>query len=143
MKDKRDNISTAELKERIAAHGMKCTSQRIAIYNAMLQLRHPSAEEVYHSIENENPSISLSTVYNSLETFANNKLIGKLMTRDGKKRYCGKPEPHAHLCYEDSGELIDYFDPSLQECITGYFEINSIPDFAINDVQIIITGKRC
>lgn len=135
------NYSLAEIKEKITNHGMKCTSQRIAIYQALLSSDHPSAEEVYDDIEKDFPSISLSTVYNTLETFAETKLIGKIKTSNGKMRYDVRIEPHAHLYCKKSEKAIDYFDDELQEMIIKHIKKKKIPNFNIGDIQIQINGK--
>ncbi len=72
------NYSYTEIKSKIGAHDLKCTSQRLNIYNVLLSLDHPVVEEVYEAIRTDNPSISLSTVYNTLETFVKHGLIWKI-----------------------------------------------------------------
>jgi Fur family peroxide stress response transcriptional regulator len=134
------DYSLRDVKDRIVAHGMKGTTQRIAIYKVMISSDHPSVEEVYTKIEKEYPGISLSTVYNTLEKFAETKLIGKVKTGNGKMRYDGRIEPHAHMYYTKTGKLVDYFDDQLQKMIRNHFSKKHIPDFSIDEIQILING---
>ena len=63
-------MTTSQIKEKITACGLKGTHQRIAIYDALLSLEnHPTAEKIYNSIKKKYPTISLGTVYKTLETF--------------------------------------------------------------------------
>lgn len=135
------DYSLPEIKEKISMYGMKCTSQRIAIYQALLSSDHPSVENVYDVIGKDYPSISLSTVYNALETFAEKKLIGKIKTSNGKMRYDVRIEPHAHLYFKETKKVVDYFDDDLQSMIKKHFAKKNIPNFSIADVQILINGK--
>lgn len=135
------DYSLAEIKAKISGHGMKCTSQRIAIYQALLYSDHPYVEEIYADIEKAYPSISLSTVYNTLETFAEKKLIGKIKTNNGKMRYDVRIEPHAHLYCSKSEKVIDYFDDELQKLIKNHFAKKNIPNFSIGDIQVLLNGK--
>ena len=121
---------------------MKCTSQRIAIYKELLAKDHQSAEEIHDRVIKTHPSISLSTVYNSLETFCDKTLIGKVNSGEGKMRYSWVLNPHAHLYCNKSKELIDYIDDELQEKIAKHLAQGKIPDFNIWEVQIVISGEK-
>ncbi|MGH1364049.1 MAG: Fur family transcriptional regulator [Calditrichia bacterium] len=96
--------------------GLNVTYQRILIYKSLIKTRsHPTAEEIYSDVKLEYPSISLATVYKTLETLAENKLIGKVTPLHDLARYDGDTEPHHHLvCLECRG-VSDIHDPSLNK----------------------------
>ncbi|PHJ36752.1 hypothetical protein P378_20455, partial [Desulforamulus profundi] len=51
--------------------GLKLTPQRLAILNLLEgNAKHPSAEEIYNQLKPQYPSLSLATVYNTLEILA-------------------------------------------------------------------------
>jgi len=77
---------------------LSVTPQRIIIYKELLGNRnHPSPEEIYNSIKEENPSISFATVYNTLETFEKHGFIKKVTPLHTKVRYDTIIEPHHHM----------------------------------------------
>ena len=50
--------------------GLKVTPQRIAVYNMLLgTTAHPNAEMIYKTLEPTNPTMSLATVYKTLDFF--------------------------------------------------------------------------
>jgi len=54
----------------LASKKLKITHQRIVVYQALiLSKNHPTAEQIYDFIKSKNPSITLATVYKTLETF--------------------------------------------------------------------------
>ena len=58
---------------------------------------HPSAEEVYASVRQEIPNISLATVYKALEALVDCGLAAKLSNCDGPARYDHRSDAHYHL----------------------------------------------
>ncbi len=54
----------------LRSEGFKVTPQRIAIYDALRgHHNHPTAEMIYHSLRPTHPSMSLATVYKTMEIF--------------------------------------------------------------------------
>ena len=54
----------------LRSQGFKVTPQRIAIYDALRGHHdHPTAEMLYHTLRPEHPSMSLATVYKTMEIF--------------------------------------------------------------------------
>lgn len=104
-------------REEIAAlfreHGIKVTPQRLAVYEILNQSRnHPSAEQIFRRLVAQNPAISLSTVYKTLDTLRNAGLILLLNVGEDSHRYDGNPEPHGHLVCT-SCHRVDDLDESL------------------------------
>jgi Fur family transcriptional regulator, peroxide stress response regulator len=69
------------LKAKLLEFNLKATQQRIVIYEALLRIKnHPAAETIYEEIKLNNPSISLGTVYKTLDTFVSVGLAVKVMS---------------------------------------------------------------
>ena len=87
----------------ITNKGLKVTHQRIVVYQVLLTSKnHPTADQIYDSIKESYPSISLATVYKTLDTLAENQLINKVSTPQGTMRYDARIEnhkPHLYLKY--------------------------------------------
>jgi len=65
-----------KLKHILSSAGLKATVQRLIILDALSDnYNHPTAENIYKKIKKEYPSISLSTVYNTLEIFRKHGLV--------------------------------------------------------------------
>ncbi|MBN2776960.1 MAG: transcriptional repressor [Bacteroidales bacterium] len=128
--------------EKIINAGLKTTVQRIAILDFLENSDvHPSAEMVFNYITEKYPTVTLSTVYNTLEKFVENKIINKVFTIQGKARYDAKNEKHHHLFDKNTGEFIDVFDDGLNDVVEKYLKEHKISNFKIDDFQINFTGK--
>lgn len=96
------------LTEQFRAQGLKVTPQRQSIFRALAgATAHPTAEAVYATVSAELPTISLRTVYQTLNDLA---AMGELSTLDlgtGSTRFDPNTEPHHHLVCEDCGRIDD------------------------------------
>lgn len=88
--------------------GLKLTPQRLAILDYLKENReHPSAETIFKSIRERFPTISFSTVYNTLSALAKNGALQELTIDPGKKRFDPNSEPHHHLICIRCKKIID------------------------------------
>jgi Fur family transcriptional regulator, peroxide stress response regulator len=131
-----------ELKERLAANGLKVTSQRLFIYQCLITHHdHPSAEIIFERIKKDQPGISLATVYKTLETLVASGLAKKVKTGDDLLRFDAKTENHSHLYCSNTNQIIDYEDNELQQIIEAYFERKKFENFKVSDFQLQINGE--
>lgn len=92
----------------LIAHNIKPSVQRIAIMEYILTHRtHPSADEVYTKLSTVMPTLSKTTVYNTLKLFAENG-AALLLTID-EKNVCfdGDTSPHSHFLCKKCGKIYD------------------------------------
>lgn len=91
-----------------ARHGLRCTSQRRAIYEALRNTAaHPTAEALYRQVLNGTNSVSLATVYNTLDVLAEHGLVQKIPSEHGCFRYDANIDEHLHLRIAETGEIHD------------------------------------
>src|SRR5271165_1627199 len=86
------------LRQALGKAGWRYTRQRAAIYDHIHSTtEHPTAEEVFRTVRQQIPNLSLATVYNSLEALVDAGLATKLTSSDGPARYDGRLDAHYHL----------------------------------------------
>src|SRR5262249_42725221 len=99
--------------------GWRFTRQRAAVFDYLRSVDcHPSAEEVYSSVRQEIPKISLATVYKALEALVDAGLASKLAGAAGPAGYDCRRDAHYHLRCLRTGRIRDLetpFDPRLLE----------------------------
>ena len=123
-------IQLDEFVEVCRTKNLNITYQRIKIYEALSKIdTHPSAEDIYKIVKKEYPSISLATVYKTLETFAENNLISKVNFLHDLARYDGNTSPHHHLVCVKCKKIVDVNDKRLQEI--------KIPESSKNGFQML------
>ena len=136
-------LTFEEIRTKLSSCGLKSTQQRIVIYDAVSRsLEHPSAEKIYESVKVDNPSISLATVYKTLETLIEAGLVSRVMNEDGTMRYDANLNSHNHIYCTNTKEIIDYEDPELGELIKNYFESKNITNLKIKEISVQINGEK-
>ena len=127
----------------LSEKGLKVTHQRIVVYQALLfTKKHPTAEQVYESIKEHYPTISLATVYKTLETLAENKLINKVSTPQGTMRYDARIDNHNHIYISNTHEILDYDDEELKEILLQYLKKKNFNNLNITDFKLQIKGEK-
>ena len=136
-------MSTAEkYKDRLTDMGLKVTPQRIAVLEAMNELKsHPSTDAIIDYIRRNHPSIATGTVYKTLELFVDKGILKRVKTEKDVMRYDSVTEKHHHLYCFESNRIEDYYDDELNRLITDYFRQKKIPNFTVQDVKLQISGK--
>lgn len=123
--------------------GMKATVQRLVTLKELLQCSsHPTAEELHTRITISNPTISLATVYKTLDTLVENNLASRVHTTDGYMRYDGNTNSHNHIFCSNTNEIIDYEDKDLSRLLIEYFNKKAVKNLKIEDIQVQINGKK-
>ena len=96
------------LAARLRVAGFRVTASRLAILDALERDRtHPGAWEIHRALRPSHPSLSLSTVYLTLDAFAQAGLARRLPGRDGHLRVDSTCEAHDHAVCRGCGEIID------------------------------------
>jgi len=89
-------------------HGMKVTPQRLEILRFLeTHHTHPSAEDIYHELKKRNPSLSKTTVYNTIQALIDCGLIHSLGIGTHEARFDSVINPHHHLLCRVCGDVID------------------------------------
>lgn len=94
--------------------GYKVTPQRIAVYDILMNTKeHPTVEAIYNKLQPTYPTMSLATVYKSLEMFKDLNLVQELNVGEDKFRYDANTKPHPHVICVSCGRVEDVDDELL------------------------------
>jgi Fur family peroxide stress response transcriptional regulator len=108
--------SDASIIEALRSKGYKATLQRIAICRIAFNSRaHPSAQQVYNEVKKIHPTVSLATVYKTLEVLRELDLVQELNFPKGQARFDSYMNPHINLICLKCGNIIDADDTTMQE----------------------------
>lgn len=131
------------IRRKITDSGLKATHQRILIYDVLESAsNHPTAEELHRIVKTRNLTISLGTVYKTLDSLIEKKMVRKVASPEGKMRYDAKMTSHSHIYYSDTNEIVDYEDEGLTKLVTNYLKQKNLNNSEINEVSIYINAKR-
>jgi Fur family peroxide stress response transcriptional regulator len=88
--------------------GLKVTPQRIAILTFLDGNKsHPSVDEIHREVSRAFPTISLATVYNTLETLEKLGEVQSLSIDPSRKRFDPEMSAHHHVRCERCGTIRD------------------------------------
>jgi Fe2+ or Zn2+ uptake regulation protein len=109
--------SPAELTEMFRSRGLKVTPQRQSIFRVLHDAdHHPSADAVYAAVSAEMPTISLRTVYQTLNDLVSMGELQQLELGTGAARFDPNTGGHHHLVCTGCGKVRDlHLDPSPLE----------------------------
>jgi len=127
----------AALQQRCRESGMNLTPQRIAIYRALVEAEdHPSPEELFERVRPGMPTLSLGTIYKTLEALARLDLVAELPATGDRRRYDANMQRHHHLICTRCGRVMDYDDPGLSRLPPPA----RIPGFEAHHVSVHVHG---
>lgn len=87
---------------------LKITPQRLVVMKYLDEHRtHPTADRIYSDLKQNNPSLSKTTVYNSLDTLQKNHIIQSITISSSEQRYDMKTSTHHHFLCKRCGVIID------------------------------------
>jgi Fe2+ or Zn2+ uptake regulation protein len=113
------SLDHESLRTALEAAGLRCTPQRLAVYDRLTAaLHHPTAEEIFQTVRTQIPKISLATVYKALEALVAIGAVTRLTVSEGtgSARYDARNENHYHFRCLRTGMVHDLptrFDPEL------------------------------
>ena len=108
--------SDASAIETLRSKGYKATPQRIAICRIALNSRaHPSAQQVYDEVKKMHPTVSLATVYKTLEVLRDLDLVQEINFPKGQARFDSYMNPHINLICSKCGTITDLDDVTVEE----------------------------
>jgi len=101
-------VSREEVAERLRAHGIAPTHQRIEIAHVLFERRgHLSADQILALVNARHAEASKATVYNTLRLFLDRKIVRELIVDPAKVFYDPNTDPHHHFYDVVTGELTD------------------------------------
>lgn len=137
----RMTYTVEEIRNKLAAKGLKVTPQRMNILEAVYSLgNHPTAENIIEHIRGQHPNIATGTVYKVLDALVEKKLVKKVKTDRDIMRYDGIIDKHHHLYCSECDVIEDYVDEELDALLADYFKKKSFSGFHIEDVVLQIRG---
>ena len=129
--------------EALRSKGYKATPQRIAICRVTLHSReHPTAQRIYNEVKKVHPTVSLATVYKTLQVLRDLGLIQELNLPQVQARFDPYIKPHVNLICQQCGSIEDFDDPTAREISE---KVSAAAKFKPNGQRIDVYGicQKC
>ena len=108
---------------------IKITPQRLEILKYLAEHHtHPTVDQIYSALKTKNPSLSKTTVYNSLETLKKHKLIQSITISGSETRYDITQGLHHHFLCQCCGAIIDIeiACPNINKIVQGGHHVEEV-----------------
>lgn len=133
-------FSVQNISGRLLEKSIKPSFQRIKIFEFLLKNNvHPNIEMIYNSLSKEIPTLSKTTVYNTLKNFEKVGLIISVNIDEKEIRYDAIIDTHGHFKCESCGEIFD-FNYNYND-----LKFSGLDDFVLNKTDVMVKGicKKC
>lgn len=94
--------------QHLVKHGIRPSVQRVAIMDYLMKHHtHPTVDTIYHDLLPAMPTLSRTTVYNTLELLHSHNAVQALTIDSRNVHYDSMMTPHAHFMCRCCGRIID------------------------------------
>ncbi len=126
----------AELTDSFRQRGLRITPQRVAVFEALQgSTGHPTAETIYRMVSADMPSISLRTVYQTLNDLTEMGEIKSLDLGVEATRFDPNIDDHHHLVCDECGLIADvYLD------VSG-LDLDDLDGFTPAKTRVFVSGR--
>ncbi len=138
---KERKTSIQDVHHHLTEHGIKLSVQRAAIMQYLMDhLTHPTIDQIFNDLLPVMPSLSKTTVYNTLKLFHDKGAVVALTIDEKNVRYDGDTSRHAHFKCRKCGII---YDMPLKEKDIPTFRGSR--DLCLEEIQVNFLGmcKQC
>lgn len=129
------------IKETLLSKNISPSFHRIKVYEYLLNNKiHPSVDKIYSELHTLIPTLSKTTIYNTLKTFIEHNIVMPITIEENEVRYDADVTFHGHFKCVECENLYDIFDLDKK-----FTKIDNIDGHKINGIHIYFKGvcKDC
>jgi Fe2+ or Zn2+ uptake regulation protein len=120
-------------------HGLRVTAQRLAVFRAVTDSPHASADSVVEAVRGEIGWISVQAVYDALAVLTDAGLLRRIQPAGSPARYEGRVgDNHHHLVCRVCDRMVDV------DCAVGHAPcLTAVEDagFEIDEAEVVYWGR--
>ena len=121
--------------EYLKKHDIKPSYQRIKIFEYLLNNRtHPTVDEIFKALIGNIPTLSKTTVYNTLKLFTDKNIVIVINIEDNETRYDADVSNHGHFKCIKCGKVYDF------KIDLGNVELKELDNFDVHEYHFYIKG---
>jgi len=124
--------------ERLRAHGLHVTAQRLAVLRAVERHPHRPADEIARAVRSELGTISLQGVYDALAILSQNGLVRRLQPAGFPALFDPRSSEHHHSICRSCGAVTDIDGPlDAPECLAA----TAATGFEVDEAELLLWGR--
>ncbi len=119
--------NSAQIIDTLNKAGIRLSHQRIEIMRYIVEhCTHPTVDDIYKALHPSQPTLSRTTVYNTLRLLVENGAVNALEIEPGCTHYDADTSPHAHFYCRNCRRIYDVPMPADPSSIPYGFATDSI-----------------
>ncbi len=125
-----------KIKQELKLKNISLSHQRLMVLEYLTQNNqcHPTVEQIFTGLQKDIPTLSKTTVYNTLRILAEAGLVRVITIEDNETRYDVNTQNHGHFKCESCGKINDfYIDIDSLAC-------EELGNYQINDKDVYFKG---
>ncbi|MBP7223385.1 MAG: transcriptional repressor [Sedimentibacter sp.] len=125
----------AQLSDELKKNNIRLTHQRLKVLEYLSNSKdHPTVEKIYNDLKREVPSLSKTTIYNTLNYLSELNLIKVLTIDENEAHFDAVKESHGHFKCRSCGKIYD-FDIDMDSIDT-----KELDNFKVNEKLVYYKG---
>lgn len=101
-------MDISHIRQHLEMHDVKPSHHRIKVYQYLVENRnHPNADMIYRELSAEIPTLSKTTVYNTLSLFVEKGLVSLITIAENEMRYDADTSLHGHFRCHSCSTITD------------------------------------
>ena len=130
-----DEKSIVNFKQLLTNLNIRPTYQRINILEYLyLHDSHPDVEEIYNYLSPIIPTLSKTTVYNTLKLFVESNIVEEIKIKNTEIRYDLKTTPHGHFECKKCGDIYNF------NLVFDNLKSDDLKNFVIDNKSVYFSG---
>ena len=129
-----------DLANELKKKNIRLSHQRLKVLEYMIHKRkHPTVDQIYIDLHKEIPTLSKTTIYNTLNALLEAGIVKALNISDNETKYDIVTDDHGHFKCDVCGNIYD-FHIKVDEFIS-----EDLKDFKVRDRDVYLKGicPRC
>jgi len=127
--------SMENITNKLKNNNIRLSHQRLKVLEYLDHHRiHPTVEQIYSGLHGEIPTLSKTTIYNTLNTLTEAGLVKLLTIEDNEARYDIRTDAHGHFKCKACGDIYD-FEVNMDSC-----EIKGLDGFRVYTRDMYFSG---
>lgn len=124
-----------DLSKELKSKNIRLSHQRLKVLEYVANNRcHPTVEQIYSHLHDDIPTLSKTTVYNTLNTLVDAGMVKQITIEDNEVRYDIDTESHGHFKCESCGSIYDF------EINIDSYNSKDLQGFKINHKDVYFKG---
>jgi Fe2+ or Zn2+ uptake regulation protein len=134
-------MNVQEVHNHLTKCGIKPSMQRVVIMQYLMEHRtHPTIDRIFSDLLPLVPTLSKTTVYNTLKLFYDKKAVLSLTIDEKNVRYDAETSDHAHFKCRKCGAI---YDVPLEEADSPAFRGDKAHSLDETQIYFLGTCKNC